>query len=60
MDCDEVKQVAAANPGKINQIIEAAVKQFKRETLESKAPTMTKEDMEKMVRYIVEQGKNFK
>lgn len=60
MDCDEVKQVAAANPGKINQIIEAAVKQFKRETLESKAPTMTKEDMEKMVKYIVEQGKNFK
>jgi hypothetical protein len=55
-ECDQVKQVAAKNPGKIDQIIEAAIEQFKRESLERKSPTMSKEDMEKMVKYIVEQG----
>ena len=59
-DCDQVKQVAAANPGKIDQIIEEAIKQFQKETLEAKSPTMKKEDMEKMVNYIIAEGKKIK
>jgi len=59
-DCDEVKQVAAANPGKIDQFIDKAIEMFRRETLERTSPTMKKEDMEKLVKYIVEQGNKAK
>lgn len=59
-ECDEVKKVAAANPGKIDQFIDAAIEQFKRETLDVKVPTMKKEDLEKLVRYVVEQGNKAK
>ena len=52
--------MAAANPGKIDQIIEEAIKQFQKETLEAKSPTMKKEDMEKMVNYIIAEGKKIK